>query len=195
MRLDAFLKLTTTGTTLEPGETTDGLFSTASEKPIEILWFEQIATRGRYENRGLGMMHANQGAHGKQLSWISVIKPLDQSSPLLFKALCSPSDDDIVYEEGAIEAYFNKGNSADNPTDWTREPYFAIHMTKVRIMRIQLTADPRVMSMGGGVSEVYYQLPEDLAAMGPLEIIDLGFETVAWSYLGERNTAGTFTSD
>jgi type VI protein secretion system component Hcp len=194
MRLDAFLTLTSDSVETS-GETTDGLFASTDidPKPIEILWFQQIATRGRYENRGTGMNQQGVASSRMQLSFMSVIKPLDQTSPKLLQAVGEPAADNngFVYSEAKIQAYYYWGNSSDidysGAATTLRKPYLEITMSNVNIMRLQLVADPRVISIAGGAAEVYYQLPDDLAAMGPLEMLDLSYTSSAWSYLGERN--------
>ena len=195
MRLDAFLTLNSTDLATS-GETTDALFAQADPKPIEILWFSQIVTRGRYEDRGIGRNQQSNSARQPQISFMSIIKPLDETSPLLLKAIGQAGDDNgYVYQTGKIETYFYRGNSTENHDAWTRVPYFEIAMTNLNVMRVQLVSDPRVTSIASGDAEVYYQLPDDLAGMGPMEIIDLSFQTATWTYKGERVTAATATSE
>lgn len=163
MRLDAFLKLET-----QTGESTD----TLHDKEIEILSFEQTTSRYRKDSNDTGTWAFN-------LSVVTIIKPLDASSPRLMEAVTQSAK---TFSKATISVCRMKGDSTQSPDKWKKIDYFTIVLTDVYITRIQLIGDARIRSFGG--DEIHRFYPEDLSAIGPLEQVDLNYKKMTWTYIG-----------
>lgn len=172
MRLDAFLMFEGGG---PEGESTDALH----EKEIEILHFEQTAERLRKKTVG-----DSAGQRLYDLSVVTVLKPLDKSSPRLLEAVTSQK----LFKKAKISACRWIGLSKDVADKWKKIDYFLIELTDVYVSRVQLLGDARVRSIGGDGVHRYY--PDDLAAIGPLEQIDLNYQSLKWTYRGPDGTKG-----
>jgi len=164
MRLDAFLKLETQNL---DGESTD----TLHEKEIEILSFEQTTDRFLDTKDKSNWLY--------DLSVVTILKPLDATSPKLFDAVTVGKR----YKKATISACRASGTSKDDEKNWKKIDFFLIELTDVYISRVQLLGDARVRSIGGDRVHRYY--PEDLTAVGPVEEVELNFRTITWTYKGE----------
>jgi len=115
MQLDAFLKIETPNT---DGESTDKLHL----NEIEIVSFEQTITR----SSGGNLDSSAEKAHSKHRG-ITIIKPLDSTSPKLLQAACQGT----VFGKISLFLCQSSGTSKTTSDRWKKIVYFEIVMEKV----------------------------------------------------------------
>lgn len=172
MPLDAFLKLE------EPalkGESTDDLHA----DEIEILSFEQTVKRPRSATDG-GTGETRKGT--TECSAITILKPLDGATPKLMESACSGT----IYKKATITLCQPSAKSDGKRTAWKRITYFEISLQNVQISRVRLVGDPTIH-----LPVVQAPLLNSglVAAMGPVEEVDLSFQKIKWMYKGSTGTA------
>jgi type VI secretion system secreted protein Hcp len=158
MPLDAFMKLE------EPkldGESADD----GHPKEIEILSFEQTILRTR--GGAPGSPDAKKAT--SQHSAMTVIKPLDKSSPKLYQAASAGT----LFKKVTIAVCQPGGTTKTDKSGWKKIVYLEIILEGVHISRVRLVGDPRL----------HYFAASGLG-MGPLEEVDLSYNKIQWMYKG-----------
>lgn len=166
MQLDAFLKIETPNTA---GKSTDKLHA----NEIEIVSFEQTISRANSGNQGTASEKASSSHRG-----LTIIKPLDSTSPKLLQAACQGS----VFGKVSLFLCQASGTSKTTSDRWKKIVYFEIVMEKVYISRMHLVGDPTLQHLGR--AEEFPILSGDALEMGPLEELDLTYEKIQWLYKG-----------
>ena len=173
MLLDAFLKFETPAIA---GESTDS----KNVAQIEILSFEQTVARAQ---NSTGVV-ADASPKGRaQHSALTVIKPLDKSSPKLFEAACKGT----LYGKVTLSVCQPLGKVKDATSTWKKQVYFEITLEQVHVSRVHLVGEPKLHAMG-------LALPFGMVAgsaydVGPVEEIDLTYQKIKWDYKGGTGTA------
>ncbi|MCH8829430.1 MAG: type VI secretion system tube protein Hcp [Planctomycetes bacterium] len=166
MQLDAFLKIETPKT---DGKSTDKEHS----DEIEIVSFEQTITRSSGGNQD----SSAEKSHSKHRG-ITVIKPLDSTSPKLLQAACQGT----VFGKISLFLCQSSGTSKTTSDRWKKIVYFEIVMEKVYISRMHLVGDPSLQHLGR--SDEFPILSGAALEMGPLEELDLTYQKIQWLYKG-----------
>lgn len=173
MLLDAFLKFE------EPaleGESTDK----GHLKEIEILSFEQAVVRTA--PAGGGKDSAAESKARSEHQPMTIIKVLDKASPKIYQAACAGT----VYGKVTLSVCQPSGTAKTSSDSWKKVTWWEVTMTKVRVSRIHCVGDPGLHRMGRATD---FPISSGAAlAMGPLEELDLTYETIKWLYKGGSGT-------
>lgn len=172
MLLDAFM--TFEEPTLD-GESTDATFP----KAIEILSFEQTVIRSRPVS---AVAKSDSGQGKSEHSAITLIKPLDKSSPKLLQAACAGT----LYKKVVISLCQPSGTTKTSSDKWKKIAYLTVTLTQAHISRVHLVADPALHKFGrlGDFPLVAGNVME----MGPLEEVDITYQQIEWMYKGGTGT-------
>lgn len=169
MLLDAFLKFE------EPalaGESTDAGHS----GEIEVLSFEQTIVR-----KAPSVSKADAAAEKtirSEHTPLTVIKIVDKSSPKLYFAACKGTK----YGRVTLSVCQPKGTSKTTSDSWSKVVWWEVTLGTVRISRIHSVGDPSLHRFGRAAD--FPIAAGDVMHMGPLEEIDLTYETIKWLYKG-----------
>lgn len=173
MLLDAFLKLE--APPLE-GESTDKEHA----KEIEILSFDQTIIR---QPKSAGTTQGNAGKVKSEHKPLTIIKPVDKSSPKLYQAASAGT----VYKKAVISLCQPSGTTETTSSKWKKIVYLEVTLEGVHIVRAHLVGDPRLHAFGRSTS--FPITAGEVLAMGPLEEIDLAYAKIEWMYKGGSGTA------
>ena len=168
MLLDAFMKLEDPK---EEGESTDKLHL----KEIEIFSFEQTINRNAKGATGGTSSESKAKSEHKPLT---VIKPLDKTSPKLLQA----ASEGKLYKKVTISVGQPSGTTKTASSTWKKIVYLKITLEQVHISRIHLVGDAG-MHFFGRANE-FPVAAGDLLSMGPVEEVDLSYKKIQWLYKG-----------
>jgi type VI secretion system Hcp family effector len=168
MLLDAFLKFEEP--TL-PGESTDTLHSTE----IEILSFEETIVRPTMTPGGTSESTTKVRSEHKPLT---IIKPLCKASPKLHQAACAGT----VYKKATLSLCQPLGTSKTTSDRWKKIEYLQVKLGTVHITRVHLVGDPALHYFGRATN--FPIVAGSVLEMGPIEEIDLTYQTIEWLYKG-----------
>jgi type VI secretion system secreted protein Hcp len=172
MPLDAFLKL---DEPLLKGESTDDLHS----DEIEILSFEQTVKRPRAASDST---QPDNRRGTTECSAITILKALDGSTPKLMESSCAGT----IYKKATLTLCQPSAKSDGKRTDWKRITYFEVALQNVQITRVRLVGDPTIHLP---VLQAPLLNSGLVAAMGPVEEVDLSYQKIKWTYKGSTGTA------
>ena len=175
MLLDAFLKFETPAL---PGEST---YSTHTDE-IEILSFEQTIIRPPLSAGVKAGSAEAKKARSDHKPW-TIIKPLCKASPKMYQASCAGT----VYTKATLTLCHPNGTSKTSSDAWKKIVYFQVVLGGVTISRVHLVGDPGLHHFGRATD---FPITAGSALdMGPIEEIDLTYQTVEWLYKGAKGNA------
>ena len=180
MLLDAFLKFESP---VIAGESTDA----KNLAQIEILSFEQTVVRAQSST---GVVADATPKGRAQHSALTIIKPLDKSSPKLFEAACKGT----LYAKVTMSVCQPLGKTNAAASTWKKQVYFEITLEQVHVSRVHLVGEPKLHSLG--LSVPFSMMAGSTYDVGPLEEIDLTYQKIKWDYkggTGVANVTGTWS--
>lgn len=91
-----------------------------------------------------------------------------------------------IYKKATITLCQPSAKSDGKRTAWKRITYFEISLQNVQITRVRLVGDPTIHLP---VVQAPLLNSGIVAAMGPVEEVDLSFQKIKWMYKGSTGTA------
>ena len=137
---------------------------------IEILSFEQLIQPNRE-------LHTGEPRGMVRTGPLRIIKPLDRASVFIYSAAYRND----MFPKAVLSLYQPKADGSGKIC------YLQITLEHVAIGEIQVMGDPRLHTWEDGMF-----LPAsaaEFASMGPLEAVELHYETANWLYKGGAGTA------
>jgi type VI protein secretion system component Hcp len=128
---------------------------------LTIRGFRATSTNPKYPNSIEVLSFSFPPGNGRQAQAISVVKPTDSSSPLLFKAVSQGT----WFHSAVLEWW---GNYSDSPAPATSLIFLKLTMTDVIVVNLQRSGNLEACSIGfRGMHKTYGAIPAPQTTVQP----------------------------